>query len=239
MIELVELRCKSCGALLRPEDIVERLAMARCSHCDAVFGIEGWSTPTPSDSSDAAAGPRIDVPMPRGFQVQNYGNVLEISRRWFHPMYFALIFFCIFWNGFMLVWHGMALASGAWLMSLFGLLHTAVGVGLAYATVAGFVNRTIIRVGHGQLEVRHGPLPWLGNRSLPSHEIEQIYCQEAVSRNDNGSQYRYTVYAILQGNHREKLLAGLIEAEQALYVEQELERFLNIKDRPVRGELPR
>lgn len=27
--------------------------------------------------------------------------------------------------------------------------------------------------------------------------------------------------------------------EQALFIEQEVERFLDIKDRPVRGELPR
>ena len=49
------------------------------------------------------------------------GTTLEIRRRWFTAAVLFLVFFCVFWNGFMIVWHGMAFASGAWFMSLFGL----------------------------------------------------------------------------------------------------------------------
>lgn len=34
-----------------------------------------------------------------------------------------------------------------------------------------------------------------------------------------------------------KLLSGLKTSEQALYVEQEIEKYLGIKNKPVRGEL--
>ncbi len=235
-VKLIELRCKSCGAPLNPENVSAQLAIARCPHCDAVFAIADPSREQ-GPSSDRA-GPRQPVPMPKRIEVLDLGSSLEIRRSWFSPVLFFLVFFCIFWNGFMVVWHVMAIASGAWFMSCFGLLHTAVGVALAYGTIAGFVNRTVIRVGQGILEVRHGPLPWAGNKTFPADEITQLYCKEHVQHGKNGPSVAYSVELILN-NGRETLVKGLNECEQALYVEQELERFLRIEDKPVRGELPR
>lgn len=235
-MELRELHCQSCGAPLDPDQVVERLAMARCSHCGAVFALETLRPAT------AAAGPsrknRPKVPLPPGMQMQDFGSSLEITRRWFHPALFFAVFFCIVWNGFMIVWHTMALSHGAWFMSCFGLLHTAVGVAILYGTLAGFLNTTVIRVQQGLLEVRSGPLPWPGNKTLPADELEQIYCQEHVSRNKNGSQTSYQVLCLRRGNVRETLLKGCSSAEQALFIEQELERFLHLEDRPITGELP-
>jgi len=236
-VELIELRCKSCGAVLKPESVNLSLAMAQCEHCGALFGLRG---------AVGAAGvgtvlsvERQKVPMPKGFAVVDFGTTLEITRRWFSPVFLFLFVFCIFWNGFMLVWHGIALTTGMWPMSCFGLIHTAVGVGLAYFTVAGFVNRTVVRAGRGTIEVRHGPLPWPGNKNLPSGQIDQLYCKETVSRGKNGPHYRYSVEAVLRGSTHSALLTGLENSDQALYFEQELERYLGIEDRPIRGELPR
>jgi hypothetical protein len=182
---------------------------------------------------------RPQVPLPKRVQVQDFGHSFEISRRWFSPMFLFLAVFCVFWNGFMLVWHGIALASGAWFMSLFGLLHTAVGLGLLYFTVAGFINATVICVAQGMIDVRHGPLPWPGNKSLSVHDVSQLYCRETVQHNKNGTQCTYEVMVLRQDNVRETLVKGLTDADQALYIEQELERHLRIQDQPVAGELPR
>jgi hypothetical protein len=234
-MQLTELRCKNCGAPLKPENVSVQLAIARCPHCDALFAL-GHTSHSPAA---AAAVERLPVPMPKRFQVTDLGNRLEITHSWFTPLLFFLVFFCIVWNGFMIVWHLIAIFSGFWLMSLFGMLHTAVGVGLTYATLAGFINRTVIRVDQGMLEIAHGPLPWPGNKSLPAYEIEQVYCQETVHHGKNGTSRTYSVQLILKGNRRETLVKNLTDCDQAIYIEQELERFLNIEDRPVRGELPR
>jgi hypothetical protein len=232
---LIELVCKNCGASLEPENVAAALAIARCPHCDAVFAI----APPPGDG--VASGrvlQRERIAMPRRFDILDLGNSLEIRRSWFSPGLFFLVFFCVFWNGFMIVWHGIALSTGAWFMSCFGLLHTAVGIGLAYGTLAGFVNQTVIRVGQGLLEIRHGPLPWLGNKSFPAHEITQLYCKEHVHHGKNGTSVTYSVELILQRG-KETLVRSLPECEQALYIEQELERHLKLEDRAVRGEVPR
>jgi hypothetical protein len=212
--------------------------MARCEHCGALFALRG--APWGAAEMDASrAIPRQKVPMPKGIEVVDFGTTLEITRRWFHPMYLFLLVFCVFWNGFMVVWHGMSLLMGAWFMSCFGLFHTAVGVGLAYFTLAGLVNRTVIRADRSMIDVRHGPLPWPGSKSLPAEQIDQLYCKESVSHGNNGPQHRYSVEVALKGNTLSTLLKGLEDAGHALYIEQELERHLGIEDRPVRGELPR
>ncbi len=234
-MRLVELRCKSCGALLKPENVVERLAMARCDHCGAVFGIEGL----PSATAGEVSRERGPVPMPKGIEVNQFGGSLEITRRWFGFAFLFLVFFCIVWDGFMVVWHAIALSSGAWFMSVFGLIHTAVGVGLTYYTIAGFVNSTVIRAGQGLIEIRHGPLPWPGNKTLPSYEVEQLYSQEKVHRGKNGVHYTYTVQAMMSNGRRETVVGGLTDTEQALYIEQQVEQFLGIQDKPMAGELSR
>ncbi|MEX0867604.1 MAG: hypothetical protein WD030_09615 [Pirellulales bacterium] len=233
-MQLEQLNCRNCGAPISPQNFVEHLAMARCGHCDSVFSV----------ASHAAFGrhgqplERPQVELPHGMQVSEQGGELEIRRRWFTWGILFLAFFACFWNGFLIVWHTLAIVQGAWFMSLFGVIHTAVGVGLAYSVLTGFLNSTVVRVGRGSIEVKHGPLPWRGNKTILSHDIEQLYCREKISQGKNGASYRYAVLVVQQGR-REVLLKGLENVEQALYIEQEIERFLKINDTPVVGEIPR
>ncbi len=236
-MEISELRCKSCGAPLAAENVVEHLAMARCSHCGAVMaleGLHGWT-----DQAGGEPKSRPPVPMPPGIRVEHPSGQFQITRRWYnHGLWFLLVF-CIFWNGFMIVWHSIALSQGAWFMSAFGLIHTLVGIGVAYITLAGFLNTTEIRVRYGELTIRSGPVPFPGNKTMRTDDIEQLYTKERISHTKNGVSYRYEVLAVKRDGRQEPLLKGLTEAEQALFIEQQLEQFLGIRDRPVPGELAR
>lgn len=126
---------------------------------------------------------------------------------------------------------------------LFPICHVAVGVGLTYFTAAQFLNSTTIRVSQGSLSILHGPLPWRGVRDIPVRDIEQVYCKEKAYQNRRSTRYVYEVYTILRGRNpvgdSVKLLGGLLEAEQALYIEQALEKHLGLADRSVGGEIPR
>ena len=93
----------------------------------------------------------------------------------------------------------------------------------------------------GILSVRHGPLPWRGNLDLPTDGIEQLFCQNKLRTNRDSDGHtttsrQYEVHAVIHGQ-KQKLLGGLHEADQALFVEQRLERFLGIEDRSVSGEM--
>lgn len=227
MSELVELKCSNCGSPLDPADISPQIAAARCRHCNSLFAIP---------ATTAKSIPRGEVELPKYMEITNDAGDLLITRRWFTHTVWFLVFFCVFWNGFLVVWHTIALTQGQWFMSAFALLHTAVGIGLLYFVLATFLNRTVIRAGHGALEVTHGPIPWRGNQRLDATRLTQLFVREKITHGKNGARTTYEVEAIFTENHRRTLLKSLSSADQAIFIEQQLEKHLNITDQRVEGE---
>jgi hypothetical protein len=236
-MELTELRCKNCGAPIREENLFLDMAMAKCDHCGAVFGLKG--APSQASQAQYQTTERPQVSMPRNIEVADTGSALQIVYRWFSWKYIPLILFAAFWNGFMLIWHSNALISGNWQMSLFGLLHTAVGIGLVYYILAGILNRTTIWVEAGTIHIRNHPIPWPGNKYLDAIDIAQLYCREKIHRGRRGTNYSYEMHAVMHDGRTEKLLSRFDRPEQTLYIEQEMEKYLGIRDQPVQGELQR
>lgn len=230
---MLELKCRNCGSQLSPEDISPQLAAARCRHCNALFAL-----PT-TVLQPAAPLPRPEVVLPKGFRVDRTARGFQISRRWLTPATWFLLFFAIVWNGFNVVWNSIALTQGLWFMSAFSLFHVAVGVGLAYFVAAQFFNTTTIRCEDGTLTIHHGPLPWRGNQSLATHEIRQLYCTEKITHGKNGSSTNYALHAVLANQQRKTLLNGLGEADQAVFIEQQIEKHLRLVDQAVAGEYGR
>ncbi len=224
---LTDLKCRNCGAALSAGDISPQLGAARCGHCRSLFAL-----PTSSPASI----PRPEVPLPAAFTMETLGDTLVITRRWRNFSAWFLLFFALFWNGFLVVWHGIALSTGAWFMSAFGLIHTGVGLFLIYYVAALFLNSTVIRASPRGLESKSGPLPWRGDRLLDAGTVSQLYCTEKIHRSKNGSSTSYGVEAVLPGNRRDTLVRGLPEADQALFIEQQFERHLGLTDIPVAGE---
>ncbi len=236
-MELEALKCTACGAPIQAQDIDWDLGIARCAHCGTVFELRKLNL----SAELLAKLPRRRPPvsMPQKFSVVNTEDELQISYRWFSASYIPMMLFAAFWDGFLVMWYGIALATKAYAMALFATLHTLVGLGITYYVLAGLLNTTTVWVKMDTLGITHAPLPWGGDKELPAYEIEQIYCKERISNSNNGISRKYDVYAKMKDNARKKLLAGLDDMEQALYIEQTLERYLGIKDRPVAGELPR
>ncbi|HWB20596.1 MAG TPA: hypothetical protein VG711_09870 [Phycisphaerales bacterium] len=151
-------------------------------------------------------------------------------------MAFALLPFCIIWNGFLIFWYSIAFATnGPWIMILFPALHVAAGVYLTWYTAALFLNTSTICADFQSVQVSHSPLPWPGNARMASERIEQLFCESGKYYNNGMITYR--VCARLVDGSKTKLITGLQEQGEALFIEQELERFLNIEDAAVPGEL--
>ncbi len=205
--------------------------MAKCSSCAAVFG---FADKVPG----AAPAAKQEVQMPRGYSLGTDGADLVITRRWLSPKYIFLLFFCVFWDGFLFFWYSNAVRGGAPLAAvLFPLLHVGVGVFLTYTTLAGFLNRTRVSVNPAELRIRHYPLPWPGNRVVQRQELEQLFCREKVSHGKHGANYTYNLEAVMAGGRREELVRGLDKPEDALFLEQKIEGYLGIADKRVPGEM--
>jgi len=234
----LQLHCKSCGKLIPAQDVNIDKAIAKCQACHAVFRF--------ADGLDGGAGPaRPQVGLPARFTLDNWGPELTITRRWYSHGLWFLVLFCIFWDGFLVMWYTMGIGSLVggegggmiWVMLLFPILHLAVGVGLTYFVAAAFVNKTVIRVSSGELSVRHGPVPWPGNQTIPIADLKQLFCTESIHRGKNGCHSTYNVEVLKRDATRVKLVASLEELDQALFIEQQVEQQLKIPDERVPGEV--
>lgn len=224
--------CRVCGAAIGLDQIHADLGLARCDHCGAVIDIQ----PRPS----AGRRHRPQVPLPEKFQVRRQANLLVVRWRWFTALHLFLLLFCIVWDGFLIGFYRQILASGEapTQVLLFPLIHVVVGVGLTYSTVAGLFNHTEVTVRPARLEIRHGPLPWFGGRSLVTASVSQLYVRRREIRTKNGgSRLLYELRAERKDGRAVTLLKNLTEPEQALWLEQEIESSLGIEDRPVGGEV--
>jgi hypothetical protein len=183
---------------------------------------------------------RPKAPMPENIQRQVDHLGLTLVRRWWGVNYIVLAAFAVLWNGFMAVWFTIAVTEMEWIMIVGGSIHLAVGLGLIYAAIAGFFNKTYINVNRQHLTIGHAPIPWTGNKMIESGRIRQLYCVEKQHRRRNGDRwYSYDLRAVMDDGVYTTVLKGMQGLETARYLEQEIESHLGLKHIDVEGEFKR
>lgn len=237
MSEPTPLKCPNCGSIMRAEDWDAASGIIKCSYCKALATLPRAEGENATSSAFQARG---EIPMPPGITVEDRGGGILITRRWFSPVVFFLIPFCIAWDSFLVFWYSMAFKGPApWIMVVFPVAHVAVGVGLTYFCIATLLNRTFISAGQGLLSITHGPVPWRGRLVISEGDIDQLFCKMKTSNGSRGTSYSYEVWTVLRDGASRRLLDSGDSDDVALFIEQKLERALGIKDRAVPGELPR
>ncbi len=183
--------------------------------------------------------------MPKHISIEERSGELTIIRRWFSAMVVFSAFFVLFWNTTIITYYigvtftilnrgeGFHITNAEALSLGFPLLHLLLGIGFFYYTLCGFVNRTLIRVSFENLSVSHEPLPWFGKRNIAVHDIKQLYCQQ---HKGNKGSLSYSVNVITNDFTKIRLISGLGDSTQARFIEETVEKRLNITDEAVEGE---
>jgi hypothetical protein len=188
------------------------------------------------DHSDSMPSPGSVKPPGVDFQLDF--DALTISYRWRSPRHFILLFVCIAWDVASVPLLGTASFDGFHTAALISLVFAILGLGLTYFTLAGFLNRTTITVNLQWLVITHGPIPWGADKCIEIARINQLYAVEPFSRlGGRTSPFGYRLNAVLRDQTKLKLLSGLSSPDMARFVEQSVEEYLHIEDRPVAGEL--
>ncbi len=232
----MKLDCPKCAAEIPAENMNLDRMVAKCAKCHSVFSFaERVST----------VKAKLPAPQPDKIIVENLGGQLTLRWHWFNWHILLVTGFAVFWNGIMFFGFGGAIFSGeADFFAVFPFIlfpHFWVGLAMIYYAISGYINKTTVNVDYDQLTVRHGPLPWWGNRHIEPSHIVQLYSKENRSnyRRNNVWSGNFEVHAILKQGKHQKLLSGLDSSEHALFVEQTIEEHLSIADYPVRGEYGR
>jgi hypothetical protein len=238
----MSLLCPICGTALAPDDISVARAVATCSACGAVTSVDRFGSR--GSGTRAAPAParrnRRAVPRPDHFSVRDDGSRLRIRFCWIWRRFTGPAMMCFLWSGFLVGWYWSALRTERpmmWISLIFTIPHTAVGLLLVYGTLAGLLNQTVITVTSEFLTVRNGPVPWWGNRRVPTDELERLYCcKESDSAERGWEDCVYGVTALTKGADKVELVTDL-DGDQALFIQQELERWLKIGAHGVGAQL--
>ena len=250
----MKLHCPDCGTRIAAEDVNLSTFVARCRACDSVFSFgdslrdfESGSQRRPAVGRAAkspATAEELLVP-PEGMIVEDTGRLWAARWRWFRPEVIGLALFCVAWDAFLAFWYAMAMGPHtagdgfSWIMVVFPVGHVAVGVGMTYYTLCGFLNRTTLLVTQYEVIVRHRPLPWVGNRRLVAAEITQLYCRQAMQAwadKTGGRAIAYELMACLGEGRQVRLLGGFRNVGEPRYLERAVEERLNLDPRAVVGE---
>jgi hypothetical protein len=224
---MTDVRCKNCQAVIDPANIDWERELASCQGCGRLMDLRRERVTAAKAPNDPKK-PRVRVPvdLPVGMSVASVaGERLVIRRRWLRQKHWFMLF--LFAAAALYVAYLWAtIGTNGWLI-----VGTLFVLSWNYNIAVMFVNSTLVSADSDAVTVTHGPMPSLfgRNRSLEKSNIDQLYAAKYGAL--------YAVFAKLKGGHDVSLVAPLVTADQAVFIEQQLERALGLVDAAIAGEL--
>lgn len=230
----LQIHCPKCDHDIPAEDINIDKALAKCGNCNNVFSFE--------ENVSSPMRRRSEVFLPENIELEEYSDELTIFYKWRKAKKKSpfLIFFGMLWNMMLIPFVIAAISSGSAAFLLGISIHLLVGVGFIFYILTHIMNTTYITVDDYELSIEHRPIsvPLIAkNQYYDVRDFEQLYAKKYVTHQTNGvNVYAYGVYAQLKNEEDFKIIGGFKSKNKALFIEQEIELFLGIKDQMVDGE---
>lgn len=225
--------CELCQSAIEAENIDLDKGIAKCTECNNVFDCG----PQLQSSKNYR---REDIGLPGSIKLRKEESSLTIEFKWRNSQLFYLIPFCICWDFAPAIWAKTGvIPTDDPLGIAYLVIHILTAIALTYYTLAKLLNKTKITVVDKVLQAVDSPLPFMKNISISVEKLTQLYSKEKIHRGKKMSFPSYEVHAIMKSGRVTRLVSGLKKSEQALYIEQTLEDYLGILDRPVDGEISR
>lgn len=229
----MKVTCDRCQNEIKAEHIDLDKGIAKCKNCNNIFDYRAQVASETDYRRDT-------IELPRCIRLAKNDESLVLEYRWISSRLIYLAPLCAIWDAVFFLWYRSGFISTTTLLSSFYMLfHFGSAVVLTYYCIADFINRTTISVSGGTLQVVDGPLTFFRNKGIALDELDQLYAREKRHRGKKLSWSSFEVHALLKTERNLLLVAGLRTSEQALYIEQLLEDYLGIRDRPVEGEIAR
>lgn len=231
---MTELTCRRCRRPIEPKDHHADYGIATCMRCNAVLDLSG------NHLGRKQRWDRAPVSLPVGVKLDRGLNTFSAVWSWFSwtKVSFGTVF-CVVWFGFSVAWYQRTGGDSQWFIKLYEWGHIAVGLIAAYTLLAYWLNRTHVTVEGRRLRIRHGPLPWPGSGEWEAAHFEQLYCLQRVTRSEQVTTAHFDLMALCTNGRSVVLLKGVDNPQMVLWLEQELEKILDLHDEPVEGELAR
>ena len=233
----MRLHCPKCANEIATKNVNIQNCVAKCEQCDSLFA---FNTATVSFSSSIVedTATRKVVKRPEGVNVYQNEEGLDITWREQSQWAWLVIAGGGVMAGLCLTLPFLGIPMTAGIMIVYMLPLFLVAAGIVYWGVASLANTNHLIVADKQIQIKHVPLRLFPTKTTTYSRISQFYSGVFYHRRYHTIAY-YGVNIVTNRGEHKRFLEYLPSAEIALFIEQELETFLGIQDRPVLGELPR
>lgn len=234
----MHLNCPECQSQILSADMNLVKTIAKCKSCNNIF-----------EFTEQLAAAGLPVPyrhkkeiinIPPGIDILYLMNELEIKINWRQSAKYFTPFFALVWNVF-IFFHSFFMLSGSgnMFMFFFYIPFYMVGIYLIYSSLGLMLNNTFITVDMDRILVEHKPINFLIQKDqyLPAEEVKQVFVRrhEVGKRNDHPV-YAWAVEIKMKDGEVITLLKELHALKYARFIEQEIEKYLDIRDQPVASE---
>lgn len=229
--------CQACEKPLTRAMVAAAYGIARCE-CGGISdltsqyrGAKAQLVPRDPPAKEQLAPRRAN---PGQFLVRELPGAIDISWRDSEPFRRGLLPLFVF--------APLVMVSGAFAQSL----NWAVGAfafvagSIAYVSAVSFAGRLHVTANKTELKVHRAPFPW-PTRTIRREQLMQLFVLE--SRYDDGNDgymdRAWRLAARVKGRKQLALTPAFDDPSMPRFLEEQLERYLGIKDRPVEGEAPK
>jgi hypothetical protein len=177
----VQVLCPQCANAIPGADFDLARGIAVCRPCGEIVPLPSFASTALAIASPAHAPPKLYKPAGFRFIEIADGDRYEASVPPNRVRALPGVFFCLFWDAFMIVWYGIAFTKGIWPMALFGLLHLGAGIFMTHRTLVALFNTRRVRIADGVIAWKSGPIPTRGNFEVPLDGIDGFVAREKTS----------------------------------------------------------
>lgn len=238
--------CKHCDQIVLPDAIDFDQLILHCHGCGKISQLEEADAlkMLPQGQHVLPEAERVGLGHPPyEFSVSRDTNRLTIKHKWPRLFGASLLGASLLWNLrlFVVTLSDFGVFNGsweqtAWWLWVFPAAFVVVGIVSLYVGLCMLVNSTTIRTDRVTLTLSRGPLPWPGRFAIKVSDIEQFYCRESRRLGKHGYHSTYAIHMLTHRQEDRLFFGALVSPEQGVFIETELEHFLDIVDRPIRGE---
>lgn len=236
--ENTPVNCPNCTAPL-PLDRVDRTAMyVRCDSCHTAVRLTALDPPV---AVETVLKPRID--RPTDLIIKRTDDALLISQSMVSVGSFGVAVFIVVWLGILAAIGTVAAQiAPAGFVTVIVLVMATFGILALVKSLGGSVQRLDIRVHPNVLTVQQrgvipGPIIRVARESIRQFWVEEDFSSPLRGHSHQVQPVARYALNVLRSDHTKRRLATFADRDTALYLEQEIEHFLNIRDRPVKGEV--
>ena len=211
----------SCNTPAANIDLSDKLA--KCDNCNAIFSIKDKVVELQFDTSNE------QIAKPVGVDILEYNGQLELTLD--QPTPILHILSVSFSPLLALISLGLFADKGIPLLIYVSVAFTFAFVFSLISLIRYKRNKIFVTVTNEDLAIEYRPKNFINDKFYSSKKIEQLF----IKKDANGLTLQMVINEA-EGQKTQKLIGRFTDITKAKYIEQEIERFLAIKNKRVSGE---